>query len=140
MAFREASLETSASPDRVWQVWSDINRWPEWNPDMKASRVDGPLKLGATGNIDTRSGGKHDVVVTQFEQGRSFELESTALPGTKMAIRATIAPNGSGSRITQGFEPRGLLAPIVGPMMGSAILKTFNSVLSGLKQRVESGR
>ncbi len=140
MAFREASLETSASPDRVWQVWSDINRWPEWNPDMKASHVDGPLKLGATGNIDTRSGGKHDVVVTQFEQGRSFELESTALPGTKMAIRASISPSGSGSRITQGFEPRGLLAPIVGPMMGGAILKTFNSVLNGLKRRVESGR
>ena len=140
MAFREASLDTSASPDRVWLVWSDINRWPEWNPDMKASHLDGPLKLGATGNIDTRSGGKHDVVVTHFEQGRSYELESTALPGTKMAIRATIAPSGSGSRITQGFEPRGLLAPIVGPMMGRAILKTFNSVLNGLKTRVESGR
>lgn len=140
MAFREASLETSAPSDRVWQVWSDVDHWPEWNPDMKASHLDGPLKLGQTGNIDTRSGGKHDVLVTQFEQGRSFELESTALPGTKMAIRATITPSGSGSRITQGFEPRGLLAPIVGPMMGGAILKTFNSVLGGLKQRVESGR
>jgi len=140
MAFREATLETSAPPERVWQVWSDVNRWPEWNPDMKASHIEGPLKLGATGNIDTRSGGKHDVVVTHFEQGRSFELESTALPGTKMAIRATIAPSGAGSRITQGFEPRGLLAPIVGPMMGGAILKTFNSVLNGLKTRVESGR
>jgi len=140
MAYREASLETSAPPERVWQVWSDVNRWPEWNPDMKASHIDGPLKLGATGNIDTRSGGKHDVVVTQFEQGRSFELESTALPGTRMAIRAAIVPSGSGSRITQGFEPRGLLAPIVGPMMGGAILKTFNSVLNGLKTRVESGR
>ena len=140
MGFREASLETSAPPDRVWLVWSDVNRWPDWNPDMKASHIDGPLRLGATGNIDTRSGGKHDVVVTHFEQGRSFELESTALPGTKMAIRATIAPSGPGSRITQGFEPRGALAPIVGPIMGGQILKTFNAVLNGLKQKVESGR
>jgi len=140
MAFREASLETTAPADRVWRVWSDINHWPEWNPDMKESRLDGALKLGATGNIDTRSGGKHDVVVTQYEEGRSFELESTALPGTKMAIRASVTPNGSGSRITQGFEPRGLLAPIVGPMMGGMILKTFNSVLGGLKQKVESAR
>jgi len=138
MAFREASLDTAAPADRVWRVWSDVNTWPEWNPDMKASHIDGPLKLGATGNIDTRSGGKHDVVVTQFEDGRSFELESTALPGTKMAIKATITPRGTGSTITQGFEPRGMLAPIVGPMMGGAILKTFNSVLSGLKQKVES--
>lgn len=138
MAFREASQETTASPARVWQVWADVNHWPEWNPDMKESRLDGPLKLGATGMIDTRSGGKHDVVVTHFEDGRSFELESTALPGTKMAIRATIAPSGAGSRITQGFEPRGLLAPLVGPMMSGQILKTFNSVLAGLKQKVEA--
>ncbi len=138
MAFREASLETKAPTDRVWRVWSDVNRWPEWNPDMKESRLDGPLKLGATGMINTRSGGKHDVVVTHYQEGRSFELESTAMPGTKMAIRATIAPSGSGTTITQGFEPRGLLAPVVGPMMGGMILKTFNSVLNGLKQKVES--
>lgn len=139
MAFREASLDTAASPDVVWRVWSDVNRWPQWNPDMNESRLDGPLKLGATGMINTKSGGKHDVVVTQYEEGRSFELESTALPGTKMAIRATITPSGSGSRITQGFEPRGLLAPVVGPMMSGQILKTFNAVLNGLKKRVESG-
>jgi len=105
---------------------------------MKESRLDGPLKLGATGMINTKSGGKHDVVVTHFQDGRSFELESTALPGTKMAIRATIAPSGAGTRISQGFEPRGLLAPLLGPMMSGQILKTFNAVLDGLKRKVET--
>jgi hypothetical protein len=105
---------------------------------MNESRLDGPLKLGASGMINTKSGGKHDVVVTHYEDGRSFELESTALPGTRMAIRATIAPSGNGSLITQGFEPRGLLAPIVGPMMGGQILKTFSAVLNGLKEKVET--
>ena len=138
MAFREASLETTAPPATVWRVWSDVNHWPEWNPDMKESRLDGPLKLGATGMINTKSGGKHDVVVTHFQDGRSFELESTALPGTKMAIRATIAPSGAGTRISQGFEPRGLLAPLVGPMMSGQVLKTFNAVLDGLKRKVET--
>jgi len=138
MAFREASLETTAPPATVWRVWSDVNRWPEWNPDMKESRLDGPLKLGATGMINTKSGGKHDVVVTHFQDGRSFELESTALPGTKMAIRATITPSGAGTRISQGFEPRGLLAPLLGPMMSGQILKTFNAVLDGLKRKVET--
>lgn len=140
MAFREASLETTAAPAEVWRVWSDVDHWPEWNPDMNESRLDGPLKLGATGMINTKSGGKHKVVVTHYEDGRSFELESTALPGTKMAIRATIASSNGGSRITQAFEPRGLLAPIVGPMMSRPILKTFDSVLNGLKQKVEAGR
>jgi uncharacterized protein YndB with AHSA1/START domain len=138
MAYREASLETKASPARVWQIWSDVNTWPEWNPDMKESRLDGPLKAGASGMIDTRSGGKHDVVVTQFEDGRTFELESTAMPATKMAIRATVTPTANGARIAQAFEARGLLAPLVGPMMSGTILKTFNSVLEGLRQKAES--
>ncbi len=106
---------------------------------MKESRLDGPLALGATGMIDTRSGGKHDVVVTHFEPEKSFELESTALPGTKMAIRATVTPIGSGTRISQAFEARGPLSPVVGRLMAGSILKTFNSVLEGLKKKAEVG-
>src|SRR5438552_16883642 len=135
MAFREASLDTSASPAAVWRVWSDVNRWPEWNPDMNESRLDGPLKLGATGMINTKSGGKHDVVVTHYEEGRSFELESTALPATKMAIRATIAPNGNGSRITQGYEPRGLLALLVGPLKRGPEMKHSTGGPTGPRRR-----
>jgi len=135
--FREASRETSASPDEVWRVWSDVNTWPEWNPDMKESRLDGPLRQGTTGTINTRSGGKHDVVVTMVDQGRAFELESSAMPMTRMAIRASITPLASGTRITQAFEPRGLLAPVVGPLMSGAILGTFEKVLAGLASKVE---
>lgn len=68
MAFRETSLETTAPPAAVWRVWSDVNHWPEWNPDMNASRLDGPLAMGTRGMIDTKSGGKHDVVVTRCEE------------------------------------------------------------------------
>lgn len=138
MAFREASLETKAPPTRVWQIWSDVNTWPEWNPDMKESQLNGPLQVGTTGMINTRSGGKHDVVVTYFEDGRGFELESTAMPATKLAIRATVTPTANGTRVSQAFEARGLLAPVVGPMMSGSILKTFNSVLEGLRQKAES--
>jgi len=138
MAFREASMETRAAPAEVWRVWSDVNTWPAWNPDMKESRLDGPLRLGTTGMINTRSGGKHEVVVTQLEDGKSFELESTAMPMTRMAIRATVTPIQGGTRISQAFEARGLLAPIVGPMMGGMILKTFSAVVAGLANKVEN--
>src|SRR5258708_23808046 len=132
MAFREASRDTKVAPAEVWRIWADVNSWPAWNPDMKASQLDGPLAVGTTGKIDTHSGGKHDVVVTRYEEGRSFELESTAMPGTTMAIRATITPIDGGTRMPQGFEARAVLAPIVGPIMGGTIPKTVSKALSGL--------
>ena len=138
MAFREATLETTAAPARVWQVWSDIDHWSEWNPDMVASHLDGPLAQGTTGMIHTKSRGKHDVVVTHFEDGHSFELESGAMPGMKLGIRASVTHSGTGSKLTQAFEARGFLAPVGGAMMGGMILKTFGEVLAGLKAKVEA--
>ena len=111
MTFREASLESAAAPDRVWRVWSDVNSWPEWSPHIKESRLDGPLQVGTRGMINTRSGGKRDVIVTQFEDSKSFELESTALPMTRMAIRATVDARCRRHAPDPGFEARGLLAP-----------------------------
>jgi len=56
VAFKETSLDTTAEPAAVWRVWSDVNHWPEWNPHMTESRPDAPLRLGATGVINTKSG------------------------------------------------------------------------------------
>jgi hypothetical protein len=137
VAYQGTSRETTATPAAVWQVWSNVDTWPEWNPDMNQSHLDGPLRVGTTGKINTRSGGEHSVIVTQFQDGQLFELESTAMPFTKMAIRATVTPLASGSRVTQEFEARGFLAPLVTPMMSGTILKTFSQVLEGLTQRVE---
>lgn len=131
-------MDSTASPDTVWRVWSDVDHWPEWNPDMVESHLHGPLAAGTTGMIHTHSGGKHDVVVTHYEEGRSFELESGAMPGMRLGIRATIAPGGSGTHMTQAFEARGPLGAVMGPMMGGQILKTFGRVLAGLKEKVES--
>jgi hypothetical protein len=137
--YREATRNTTAASTDVWRVWSDVDHWPEWNPDMKESRLDGPLQQGTTGMINTHSGGKHDVVVTMVEPGRAFELESSAMPMTRLAIRATMEPIAGGTRLTQAFEPRGLLAPVVGSMMAGAILGTFEKVLAGLATKVEQG-
>src|ERR1700694_4184039 len=118
MAYREASLETKAPPARVWQIWSDVDTWPEWNPDMKESRLDGPLKLGTTGMINTNSGGRHDVGRHPFRGRTQLRAREHGHAGTKIGIRATVEPSGNGARISQAFEARGLLAPVVGPMMG----------------------
>ncbi|MGK8510308.1 DUF1731 domain-containing protein [Nocardia asiatica] len=48
-------------PERVWQVLADPARWPEWNPDVTAVRLNGPVAVGSTGTY-VPSGGAHRVL------------------------------------------------------------------------------
>lgn len=40
-------LDIAASPEVVWDVISDIEAWPSWNPDVKTARLEGPLAVGS---------------------------------------------------------------------------------------------
>ena len=43
---RHHELEVAANPDLVWNVLTAIDRWPTWNPDVKAASLNGPLTEG----------------------------------------------------------------------------------------------
>src|SRR5688572_24008999 len=43
-----ASIEIEAPPERVWAVWADPVRWPEWTASVtRIEPLDGELRLGA---------------------------------------------------------------------------------------------
>jgi len=43
------SAETTASPDKVWRVWSDMSTWGEWNPNVSTMDWSGGFVSGSTG-------------------------------------------------------------------------------------------
>ena len=139
MAFREASLQTSAAPEAIWRIWSDTSTWPEWNPDVTAISLSGPLAPGAHGSMTTKRGGTHDVTIESVEPGRAFQLVSTGMPGHRLAFRCEVQPNGAGSRISQGVEIRGPLGGLFSNMMGPKIAQSFEPLLKGLAKRAEAG-
>jgi uncharacterized protein YndB with AHSA1/START domain len=40
-------IEIAAPPEVVWDVLTDLERWPEWNPAVKSMSFDGPLAPGS---------------------------------------------------------------------------------------------
>jgi hypothetical protein len=47
-AIAEAELPIGASPEVVWDVISDLERWPVWGPDIESVTVEGPITPGTT--------------------------------------------------------------------------------------------
>jgi uncharacterized protein YndB with AHSA1/START domain len=46
-AVASGELDIAASREVVWDVISDIGAWPSWNPDVRTSRLEGPLAIGS---------------------------------------------------------------------------------------------
>jgi uncharacterized protein YndB with AHSA1/START domain len=41
-------IEIEAPPEKVWSVLTDVNGWPQWQPDIKDAQIAGPLESGTT--------------------------------------------------------------------------------------------
>ena len=43
------SVETSAAPEKVWRIWSDMSTWGEWNPNVETMDWSGGFVSGSGG-------------------------------------------------------------------------------------------
>ena len=137
MASNERSVETTASPQAAWKIWSDTSTWPEWNPDVQSMKLNGPFAAGTTGTMKTKQGTRA-IQLTEVVPGTSFRLETTVIPLTRFAFVCKVSP-GSGGKTTlsQAILVGGPLGGLVGGMMGKQIADTFPALLRGLARKAE---
>ncbi len=131
------SLKTTATPEKVWGVWSDVSTWPSWNPDIVSMELAGPFAAGTTGTMTTKSGGAHPVVLGQVQRGSYFSVETDPVPLTHFTFHCRISPSDGGSEISQEVTMKGPLAFFFRAMAGNRIAHDFPGLLEGLKRAAE---
>jgi hypothetical protein len=118
----ETSTTTPAEPDRLWEVMTDVEKWPEWIDVYQAVRRadEGPLKVGSRARVKQKSFAAGDWVVTELDEGRVFEWENRQA-GVRTVGRHVVTADGDGTRLTLQLEQTGVLAGVVGWLMGGRI-------------------
>jgi len=133
----EHSVETSAAPDVVWRLWSDIAGWPGWNDGIEKIAIDGPFQAGTTFTM-TPPG--DEPIQMRLVQIVPCELFTDEMEGGDFTVRTVhrleLAPGGR-TRIIYRTEISGPSADDVGPQLGPAITADFPDVLAALAKRAE---
>jgi len=132
------SRSTTASPERVWSIWSDPNNWSRWNSGICSATIDGQLASGATGTMVTTRGSAHAVTFAGVVPSRGFTMSTSGPPGTTMTFICEIEPDGSGSTISQSVALTGPLAFLWGPLLGAQMANHFVPVLDDLARSAEA--
>ncbi|MFI5283474.1 MAG: SRPBCC family protein [Candidatus Dormibacterales bacterium] len=131
------SVETSASAEAVWKIWSDMSTWGEWNPNVSTMDWSSGFTSGATGVMNTRAGQHHKMQLADVQAGRGFALLTSVVPGTRFRFNCRIEPAGAKTKISQTVEVGGPLGPVMGGMLGPQVAKEFGTLLANLARKAE---
>ena len=118
------SATTTASPEAVFAILADHERWPEWFPVIKKTEVLGPAREGVgMRRVTTIPGGKVEELIIAWDPGERWAFTGTAVsPGIVHALveDCRIEPARSGTRVTYTMylDPVAPLRPIMKLMKG----------------------
>jgi hypothetical protein len=113
----------------VWQVATDVNGWPDWDPHEEAARLDGEFVAGGTGWSKPHGGPGTDWTITEVLDRQRWASEC-ALPGGKLTGRNEFTDRGDGTiDCVKTVEVHGPLVPLFRLWFGRRIradmLRTF---------------
>ncbi|HSH41349.1 MAG TPA: SRPBCC family protein [Arenicellales bacterium] len=135
----EDSIHIEASPDIVWHVTREVERWPEWTPTVtSAVPLDqGPFGLGSVVRVKQPMQPEAQWVVTAFDEGRRFAWESRR-PGMRFTASHELVGDDSGTTNILRVEAEGMLVMLLRPLLGMALPRALADENRGLKARCES--
>lgn len=137
-----AAIDVDAPAARVWQVVSDFERYPEWNPFIV--RAAGELRVGERLDVTIVAPGMKPVSfrprVLDVEPGHLVRWKGEfKLPGLFDGRHAlTVDPlDGRRSRFTTHEDVTGILLPFAGRVM-AASQQGFELMARAVKERAEA--
>ena len=133
------SIDIDASPEQVWAVMSDIERWHEWTASVSSVRKIDPgiLAVGTRARIRQPKLPPSFWRVTALEPNRGLTWISKG-PGVRVTARHAIEPAGRGSRVTLSIEYDGLLSPLLVWLTRNVNDPYLAMEATGLKERSEA--
>jgi uncharacterized protein YndB with AHSA1/START domain len=112
MARHTFSIHVAAPPDRVYALWTNLDRMSDWVGGVTAvTDVSGPLDRVGTSYVVHFGPMKSPTEITDVDPPRRYAMRfgNWILRGRSSA---TFEPDGDGTRLTQEFETVGRISAI----------------------------
>jgi hypothetical protein len=132
----EHRILVSASPEIIFDIYTDVANWRTWDPDTKASSLDGPFRIGTTGSLTPARGNTIPLVLTHVTPGHNFTVEAR-IPLLRMLFEHELFEVEGQTEVVHRASFHGLLAPLVGRVVGTRLNSGLPVTLANLKALAE---
>lgn len=132
-------IEIAAPADRVWGIFTDVERWPEWTDS-----VTGLVALDAPGievgrRFEIKQPGLPPLVweVTEVDPGTSWTWRQKSPGGTTTASHQLESRSDGGTLVRQQIDQRGPVGTLIGVLMRRKTRRFLDLEARGLKAQSE---
>jgi len=138
-------IAAACSPERIWEVLSDLQAVERYNPTVRSATLKGTLRrgVGAERVCDLRPKGRVVERVTHWEDGRAvgLEISESDWPIHYMRWVTRVEPSETGSVVTQKLDYAVKFGPL-GWLLDRLVMKrklstTLDGVFAGLVAHAE---
>lgn len=133
----EHSIETSATPREVWDLWVDVAGWPAWNADIEEIELAGAFAAGSTIRMTPIGQEPIELRIAEAVKPELFVDEADLGQIVVRTIHRAEQSDGGRTRVTYRMEITGPAADTLGPQIGPEISGDFPETLAALVERAE---
>jgi hypothetical protein len=128
---------TTATADRVWQIWTDVEKWPTWDLPLKSASLEGPFSNGVKGTIVPKTGSKAGFVIRDVTLGQTYTLV-TPIPLGALHIKRQLSTESGKTLFRHEVWFSGPLKGLFGLILGKGFRKVLPEVMALIKKQAES--
>ena len=118
----ETSRQTTASRERIWNLWTDVANWNTWDSTVKSSKLFGNFSVGTKGVVKLAVGPKSKFVITHCKPLETFTNRSF-LPLCKVDFTLILVETQNGLLVTYRQEMTGFLTFLFSKILGKPMAK-----------------
>ena len=136
----EQSIDIDAVQERVWDVLTDLEAWPQRIETVDAVELLTPAPVGQGSRVRLKQPKLPEGIwdVTAWEAPSFFEWRQKTSGVTSVAGHRVQALEEGRSRLTLTLEMRGLLVPVVGLFYKDLTNRYMTLEAAGMKRAAES--
>jgi len=128
----ENAIETSAAPEAIWRLWSDVDSWGTWNAEIEKIEINGPFAAGTQILMTPPADDPIPLVIAEAVENEFFVDEARF---GDLLLRTTHRIDAIGhdrTRVVYRMEITGSGADEAGPQIGPGITADWPETMAAL--------
>lgn len=125
------TVKTSAPPEAIWRVWTDVANWKTWDDGLKTAELNGPFATDTKGILVPDRGPKSTFSLADVDPQHSYIIKTKLPLGTLYVKRFLTTQNGK-TIFTHEVWFTGLTRGIFGRALG----RNYRALLPGVMEKI----